>query len=541
MVNISGGWVATTDTITLRHLRQSLIRVSLEMLDSYQAIGHQRQIRFLPVGQAHIYMHHDWQHLSQRFDTKALEQAKWSQLLDNLKQLQRAWHQRPHQQVLKIIHSFLTTFDPPPGCHVVVVDRHNYAQLGLKHKAIGSRQLVFECQVLTRQQQMAIVSDICQRFATIFRENASHNLGQIDTQLRRGQPLGLQQRCQQLYQQLFITTYTSSSDSSPQPSPRPSHPHLTDHPTAPAHVSSGSEIRRQSPMRSSPLEQVQMERLEQWHQEQQEHHQSSNPAGRHPIPPPIQTHPHPHRLSGLPPPEPSSPMLPIPALFQQEPSTRLTQRPLSLRPTPFVDTSSMTVLQLPLPTFIPSPWQWPDLLKSRTPYRPFLFGLIRRPKLPASMGFLARLRFLFFPDTMPLQLSTSMQDHPEQDTPALDTASPTSPEDSHTELLFDAHQAFASVSMTQLAHHFVRTSQRFYQDVLLHCNLKYQQDSAVLKEIGADLVQMYAALQLDISRLDMQRIIDILSDLAALDQPTPSAPPPAPATDGPDESEHHSQ
>ncbi|KAI8074990.1 hypothetical protein BC940DRAFT_287154 [Gongronella butleri] len=607
MIKNQGGWVSmgVSDEASRamhRHLRQMLIRVSLEMLDSYQAIAHQRQITFLPAGQAQAYMHHDWHTLSQKFDNKALEQAKWVQLLDNLKQLQKAW-QHPHQQVMKIIHSLLATFDAPPGSHVVAIDRHNYAQLGLKRNAIGSRQLVFENGVLTRQQQMAIVSDLCERFSSIFRENARHNLQQIDTQLRRGQPTSLQQRCQHLYQQLFATTYTSSSsdstsshssshDAPPQQPHQPfdqlACPPPALHPTRPDAAASSSRpnpVSRLFAARDVPttpthafpsLEQVQQERLERWHMDQQQQQQQQQqqevppppPAAamRANVPAPIDTTA--ARLSGTqptelhpPPPSPPSPIPPVPSLMQATTADTGSRPPatlhppihpplhaMALRPTPFVDTSSMTILQMPMPSFIPAPWQWPDLLKTRQPYKPLLFGLIRRKRRNGrrnmtrrttnDAGFLARLRFLFFPSTnspfiaMGSTVSaTTPHDDPSMATNAPENPTPTTPMPSQhamTPLLQDA--AFASVSMSQLGQHFVHTSQRFYADVMLHCQLKYQQDTAVLKEIGADLVHMYAALQLDISQLDMQRIIAILNDLNALDQAVAHSMPAVPTT-----------
>ncbi|CAO3593573.1 unnamed protein product [Absidia cylindrospora] len=502
-------------------IRQTVMRTCLEMIDSYQAIAHQRQLRNLPDGQATKWMHVDWQQLSQRFDTKAREQTQWTQLLTNLKELQKAWEKKPQQQVNKIIHSFLmTTFDPPTGCHIVVVDRHNYAQLGLKRKAIGSRQLVFECHLLSRQDQMAIVADLCQRFATVFGENAHHNLAHIDAQLKRGEPHDLHLKCQALYHELFL----------PLDLPSPS---LSSSAAAAAAVAAAAACANKSSRHSSDdhhpppqpvsyLDSLQQQRVDQWYenqdqQQQQQQQQQHVDDGQQeigmdqpPTTPPPPTTAHSHDIPSL-----AAAKSPPPPVV-----------PMTLRPTPFIDTTSLTLQHIPLPSFIPSPWQWPDLLKIRQPYRPILFGMIKRRKKNNingnAGGFFFRLYHLFYsPRKQPSMTfvparPTTTNNNNESNNTTTTTTSPSLP----TPIIM--YPMFASISMSQLGQHFIWTSQRFYQDIMLHCQLKYQQDSEVLKEIGSDLVQMYAALQLDISRLAMQRIVTILHELHTMDPPVTS-------------------
>ncbi|KAI8327659.1 hypothetical protein BC941DRAFT_446578 [Chlamydoabsidia padenii] len=548
------------------HIRQTLMRTCLEMIDSYQAIAHQRQIRNLPDGQAQQWMHIDWQQLSQRFDTKAREQSQWTQLLANLKDLQKAWQQRPQQQVNKIIHSFLmTSFDPPAGCHIVVVDRHNYAQLGLKRKAIGSRQLVFECHILSRQDQIAIISNLCQRFATVFGENAHHNLSQIDAQLKRGQPYDLHRRCQTLYQRLFLPLEAHSS--SIEASQRSSFANDNQH-----------QYQHQQPLPPSPpapyLDPLQQQRVDRWYANQdqdQDQHGSrptivpsknnitgqgeeidistTNMVPSTPLTTDHHNHPYLNGTFGV-------------TGAAKNPTTTAH---MALRPTPLIDTTSLTLQHIPLPTFIPSPWQWPDILKIRQPYRPLFFGLVKRKKRRNgnSGGFFYRLRHLFYSSRKSSNMflnpnTTKDRNHQHQSaTPmatttnttttfteplsannnvvnstnhtALSPSSSSSPSDQLVpttvlDNLTSMYPVFASISMTQLGQHFIWTSQRFYQDIMLHCQLKYQQDSAVLKEVGDDLVQMYAALQLDISRLAMQRVVTILLELNSIESHVADVP-----------------
>ncbi|KAI9299895.1 hypothetical protein BJ944DRAFT_244724 [Cunninghamella echinulata] len=522
----------------LQQVKQTILRTCLEMNDSYQAIAHQRQLRSLPEGQAQQWMHVDWQQLSQRFDTKAREQAQFTHLLSNLKQLQKTWQTtKPNHQVLKIIHSFLTTFDPPTGCHVVMVDRHNYAQLGLKRKAIGTRQLIFECQVLSRQAQMDIIATICDRFAVVFKENAHHNLLQIDTQLKRGQPNDLQQRCQLLHDCLFTSFPTAHSDNdinnnnnnnnndnNQQDIVTLDHQSLhSNEPTSP------HPFHPSSPSKLNPLQQ----RVDQWYATTTT---TTTTTNEHSPPHPINTSP--SRPTSFPL-DPATiyptPTTPTPAATTNNANTTSIPKVtttsatnLPFRSTPIIDTSMLTIEQIPLPHFIPSPWQWPDLLKIRQPYRPWLFGLIKKRK---KKGLLIRIKQFFYNQTNLNKRSSALF---KQLSSQQGNGSSTSPiennNNNNTNSLSPPPSSppphymppiFASVSVTKLSQHFIRTSQRFYQDIMLHCQLKYQQDSMILKEIGADLVTMYAALQLDISRLSMQRIITILHELNALDQSQP--------------------
>ncbi|CAO3632374.1 unnamed protein product [Cunninghamella blakesleeana] len=42
------------------------------------------------------------------------------------------------------------------------------------------------------------------------------------------------------------------------------------------------------------------------------------------------------------------------------------------------DTTHLLQYPIPIPSFTPPPWMWPDLIKLRYPYDPYLFGLIKR-------------------------------------------------------------------------------------------------------------------------------------------------------------------
>ncbi|KAG0180286.1 hypothetical protein DFQ28_001441 [Apophysomyces sp. BC1034] len=239
----------------------------------------------------------EWQEISQAFDPKAKEQRNFRQLLDNLKSLRKAW-KRP-QQVSRIMTSMLATYELKAGAYVVSVDRYNHSQLGLKTKAAGSRQIVFECNRLTREEQMEVVAGICNRFASIFAQNAQYNLAQIDNQIRKGQMTVLARKLRLLQEQVYLDVEGASGMSSNQD---------------PGVVYQG------------------------------------------------------HRFS-----------------------TAVTS---SL----WCPDDAMGVQTMPLPSFVPSPWEWPDLLKSRRPFHPMFFGLVARKRKSRS-SFASRFKGWFSTDS----------------------------------------------------------------------------------------------------------------------------------------------
>ncbi|KAI9321650.1 hypothetical protein BX666DRAFT_2023755 [Dichotomocladium elegans] len=124
--------------------------------------------------------------------------------------------------------------------------------------------------------------------------------------------------------------------------------------------------------------------------------------------------------------------------------------------------ASNTMTTVPAPTFAPAPWQWLDLIKTRTPYEPHLFG------------FMARRRSQQRPQDLP---------------------------------------AFATLSVKRLCEHIASVGQQYYLDVINHAWLSYRRLSRALDRIESELVDIFACLQLEISRLAMQKILIILESL----------------------------
>ncbi|KAI9258860.1 hypothetical protein BDA99DRAFT_538784 [Phascolomyces articulosus] len=563
-------WTSTTNSDSIR---QSLMGTCLEMLNCYQAVCQHRHIRALsssshgrnsnvvtnPIHQLTL----DWQQLSQSFEMKAREQSNLAALFDNLKNLRKAWTKKP-RHIERLLTSLLVTYELRPGAYVVVIDRHNYHQLGLKRNTMGTRQLVFECSRISRQEQMDVVAGICDRFASVFAQNAQHNLAQIEAQVQLAQLSMLAKRLRKLQDQVFYINNTSST------------------------------IQQQSTLGTTEEDANRTEEDEEDEEEEDDVSSIEGNIGRSPMDP-------------LPPPRHHRPRR---RHHQRQQSNHLhqqQQRPFSypITPTstpapPFNPFPSVTpslwyiqddtgIQSLPMPSFVPSPWQWPDLLKVNRPYDPLLFGLIKRKRQPPrpsrptpssiprqqqQQPFIVRLKGLFsartrYISTVAMGPSSTARHHHHQQTQQQhrhsrqqqqqqqqqhsNTTNSTSTEDDQDavggdtmtptttppapggggagmgggmttatttrleEGVEDPPVAFASVSISHLCGHFCRTGRQFYEDVTSNAQLKHSQDGHILQEIGRDLVETYAAIQLEASRTNMQRILTILHELTVLD------------------------
>ncbi|KAL1932689.1 hypothetical protein VTP01DRAFT_8367 [Rhizomucor pusillus] len=415
-------------------IRHSLTLACVEMLDCYQAVCHQRRVRAMREGMAQQ-LTAEWQELSQSFESKAKEQSNLVSLFDNLNGLQKAW--KKPRQVERIMTSILATSELRAGAYVVAVDRQNYSQLGLKRKAIGSRQIVFECSRVTRGEQMETIQGICERFAAIFAQNAHHNLSQIDLQVRLAQPFGLAKRLRQLQEQVYLPLDYSQHEAAAAAA-------------ASAAVIDIDNVLLQHDNLSSII-------LEGGGNNPADHHQQQPPP-----PPPPNAVP-PFRFSGT-----------------VEPSLWYPQD------------EEGGIQSVPTPSFVPSPWEWPDLLKVRHPYYPVLFGLFKKKRRRRRVPVMVRLRGIF--SAKPRQESDQQDGEDEPDI------------------------TFASVSVPDLCRHFCRAGRRFYEDVTINARLKHSQDSQLLQEIGRDLVNTYSAIQLEASRAVVHRILSILHDLSMYEE-----------------------
>ncbi|KAI8144062.1 hypothetical protein BJV82DRAFT_578122 [Fennellomyces sp. T-0311] len=201
-------------------LRQTLTRTTYEVLECYETACRQRRIRTLSEETVEQLMT-DWHALSQSYDDKSKEHATLTRLLADVSQLKKAW--RKPDQVESIVTSLLASGETRQGMYVATIDRQNYAQLGLKRKALHTRQIVFECGRLNRHEQIDAVVDLCHRFSTIFMQNAQHNLSQIEGQISLARPSALARKLKRLYDSVFyVHDSENSSNSENNNSPPPS-------------------------------------------------------------------------------------------------------------------------------------------------------------------------------------------------------------------------------------------------------------------------------------------------------------------------------
>ncbi|KAJ8663588.1 hypothetical protein O0I10_000833 [Lichtheimia ornata] len=466
-------------------LRQSLMRVCIEMLEYYQEACQQRRLRPLPDGMAQQ-LTADWHHLSQAFELKAKEQGNLSQLFDKLDSLRKAWkssggdgimerllsrnyrrsksgntdgngthgggvgggqQQASRHQMERLLTALLVNYELKNGAYVVMVDRHNYCQLGLGRKAIGTRHVVFDCSKLTRQEQMDVVAGICDRFASVFAQNAQHNLAQIEAQIQLAQLSLLAEKLRRLQHQIYFGHH---------------HPTTT---TATALTNDDEDDDHAQP-----------------HQQQRSPSSSSSISNQH------------DDVSSL-----------------DVDRQRQQQQQLPLR-----GTSSLLYIQdanaiedMPMPSFVPSPWEWPDLLKVRHPYHPVFLGLVKRRRRRSSPIMRLRDAFTHPPPPPPTQAAMSEDEDNGNEQQVM--------QNYVQEVQYPEMVRFASVSIPSLCGHFCRRGRQFYEDVVANAQVRQSQDRHLLQEIGRDLVKIYAAIQLEASRAYMHRILAILHDMSMLE------------------------
>ncbi|KAG0166844.1 hypothetical protein DFQ28_007033 [Apophysomyces sp. BC1034] len=190
-------------------LRDSLMWTCGQLQSSYQACCDQRQLRSMDETATQQAIA-QWQQIRHQFDTKNKELANMARLLRGVADLQVGWQNA--RSVEPILSSILSTYEFSPGIHVVTVDRQNYGQLGLKRKAVGTQQIVFEYSQLTREEQMQHVAGLCNQFSALFAQTARHNLAQIEAQIRLTQPSTVTSQWKQLHDQLCLKDDTDNEN-----------------------------------------------------------------------------------------------------------------------------------------------------------------------------------------------------------------------------------------------------------------------------------------------------------------------------------------
>lgn len=209
--------IGLVDSANSDSLRRTLLRTALEITGCLDTACRQRHIA--PLTEAKIEQLLDkWHELSRAYDDKSREHGKLTELLGTVGQLKKAW--RRVDQVDGVLTSILASYGSvetrrAAGLYVAMVDKQNYAQLGLSRKAVGRRHIVFECTRLTRDQQIDAVTDICRRFGAVFMHNARHNLQQIDAQLSLARPTTLAHRLRQLHSMIYHDPNNNTNNNHP--------------------------------------------------------------------------------------------------------------------------------------------------------------------------------------------------------------------------------------------------------------------------------------------------------------------------------------
>ncbi|KAI8338526.1 hypothetical protein BC941DRAFT_469634 [Chlamydoabsidia padenii] len=444
----------------------------------------------------------------------------------------------------EILTSILTTFDYPPGAYTVIIDKHNYGQLGLLHGKIGTRQIIFDSHKLSSNDIIETVTQLCDIFASLFASTAHHHLAQIDSQIRKAQPFYTLTQIKRLSARIFDMGGATSTI-----------------------------------MEDGDYD------LNEYNDERDDmaHHDTSTFDAQHPT----RLHPVPDPL----PPGSIARPLSSSSMAVLTPFRLTMTTPHMLRHIP-----------IPIPSFVPAPWQLPDLLKPRYPYNSLFFGLIRRrthcnsnnstinsSNSPASRQkqqstFLkhaqqapgrrastnrgynsghyrtttgnnnginknasstspAPLNCHASPTTI---IDEGIDNGPVQPRPSISMAA--TPLQRHGSKLsrtkhlvssaFNGNNTtmtycddwenspyndsttttssvapFTSVSVEKLAFHLGKIAGQFYQDLLMHTRMRYQETQTTLESLEWQMMDLYRHLQLASSRAVMHRAMIIVHEL----------------------------
>jgi DNA-directed RNA polymerase subunit H (RpoH/RPB5) len=139
----------------------------------------------------------EWQTLEQEFDIKAGEQQESAQSMhDGLVALVQQW--KGPQNIENIVTTIIA--DQPSSIRLMMVDKQNYARLGLPPYKLGQKYLVFDSQ--NQEQIRQLVDQIGDDFSSIFAENARNNLERLDQSYRYQGDVGLRLKIRSLAQKL---------------------------------------------------------------------------------------------------------------------------------------------------------------------------------------------------------------------------------------------------------------------------------------------------------------------------------------------------
>ncbi|KAI8068389.1 hypothetical protein BC940DRAFT_298972 [Gongronella butleri] len=184
-----------------------------------------------PMGAMGAMMHHPWQDLLFRrghtAPTTPLSSAASGSMGNSTV--------HPADDVLT---SILTTFDYPPGAYMVSIDRVNYAQLGMDHAHVGTRQIIFDTHYISPSDAISLMTRLCDMFTALFSSTAQQHLAQVDAQVRKAQPYYTASHLKRLSSRLLMTPPSSvpsdddDDDGSPPPIPVHRHPHRVSAPPA---------------------------------------------------------------------------------------------------------------------------------------------------------------------------------------------------------------------------------------------------------------------------------------------------------------------
>ncbi|KAI9287222.1 hypothetical protein BC943DRAFT_319273 [Umbelopsis sp. AD052] len=173
-----------------------LVQVCVQITEQLRAKGDQLGVTQLSEHQL-TNLSDEWQTLEQDFDTKAEEQQQSAQSMhDGLLGLVQQW--KGPQNIENIVTTIIA--DQPSSVRLVMVDKKNYARLGLPPYKLGQKYLVFDSH--NQAQIRQLLDQIGGDFSSIFAENARNNLERLDQSYRYQGDVSLRLQIRTLAQKL---------------------------------------------------------------------------------------------------------------------------------------------------------------------------------------------------------------------------------------------------------------------------------------------------------------------------------------------------
>ncbi|KAI9022285.1 hypothetical protein CLU79DRAFT_179922 [Phycomyces nitens] len=168
-------------------------RLCRELLDYCQIVSRRH---VLPTMETTAQLNHEWQILSEHFETATKQHVGWEGHIQNLKRLAKAW--KSPDLANQTLRSILALSES---------DRLVEGTRGL----FGRNKAGLFIGFTSREEQEAILGRVCENFESIFAHNAASNLAHVQSWIRESQPSRVLKKVSQFKLNICTEISTESS------------------------------------------------------------------------------------------------------------------------------------------------------------------------------------------------------------------------------------------------------------------------------------------------------------------------------------------